>query len=120
MNDMFETLTSINDTINTIVWVKIGLVLLLGVGILMTIITGCFQIRHIGLWMKKTIGGVFKKIGDGGTEAGESPELNGDIELGSFSRLGCPYCKKKHLYVCPHCGNFICYDGHVVIYAIAL
>jgi len=70
MNNMFETLTSINDTINTIVWVKIGLVLLLGVGILMTIITGCFQIRHIGLWMKKTIGGVFSKDSHNKSEAG--------------------------------------------------
>ncbi len=57
----FETLTNINNAINNFVWVEVGLVILVGTGILMTILTGCFQVTHIGHWWKKTVGGVFKK-----------------------------------------------------------
>ncbi len=59
--NFIETLTSVNDTINTFVWVKIGLVLLLGTGLIMTVITGFFQISHLPHWWKETIGSVFKK-----------------------------------------------------------
>lgn len=61
MNQFMETLASVNDTINGFVWVQIGLVLLIGTGILMTVLLKFFQISHIGHWMKKTVGGVFKK-----------------------------------------------------------
>ncbi|MBQ7766644.1 MAG: alanine:cation symporter family protein [Lachnospiraceae bacterium] len=57
----FETLTNINNAINNFVWVEVGLVLLVGTGVLMTILTGCFQVTHLGHWWKKTVGGVFKK-----------------------------------------------------------
>lgn len=59
--NFFETLTNINNAINNFVWVEVGLVLLVGTGILMTILTGCFQVTHISHWWKKTVGGVFKK-----------------------------------------------------------
>ena len=49
---------NVNDIINSFVWVKIGLVLLIGTGVLMTILTRCFQITHFGHWMSKTIGSV--------------------------------------------------------------
>lgn len=61
MEKFFEDLTRINDAINGFVWVKIGLVLLIGTGILMTICTKFFQITHIGHWWKETIGAIFKK-----------------------------------------------------------
>ena len=62
MNNSFvESITSINDVINTFVWVKIGLVLLLGTGLICTIITKCFQITHLRHWWGKTIGSVFSK-----------------------------------------------------------
>lgn len=61
MEQFFEKLTSVNDVINTFVWVQIGLVLLIGVGVIMTVLTGFFQITHIKHWMKKTVGGVFDK-----------------------------------------------------------
>ncbi len=54
-------LTEINDTVNEVVSVKIGLILLLGTGIIMTILTKVFQLSHLPHWWKKTIGGVFKK-----------------------------------------------------------
>lgn len=61
MESFFKQLTEINDAVNSFVWVKIGLVLLLGTGVLMTVLTRFFQVSHIGHWWKSTIGGVFKK-----------------------------------------------------------
>lgn len=61
MGEFLDSLAAINDQINEFVWVKIGLILLLGTGILMTVLTKFFQASHLGLWMKKTIGGMFKK-----------------------------------------------------------
>lgn len=56
-----DTVTNVNNAINDFVWVKIGLFLLIGTGILMTVLTKFFQITHIGHWFKETIGSVFKK-----------------------------------------------------------
>ena len=61
MAEFLTSLADINDKINTFVWVKIGLFLLIGTGILMTLLTKFFQITHIGHWMSKTIGGLFRK-----------------------------------------------------------
>ncbi len=60
MGDFMNSVAAVNDSINSFVWVKIGLVLLIGTGVLTTILTGCFQVTHFGHWMKKTIGSVFK------------------------------------------------------------
>ena len=48
----WDTLAGINDVINEFVWVKIGIFLLIGTGILMTVLTGFFQVTHIGHWFK--------------------------------------------------------------------
>jgi AGCS family alanine or glycine:cation symporter len=61
MEQFLENLTNINDAVNGFVWVKIGLFLLIGTGILMTVITKFFQITHIRHWWEKTGGGVFNK-----------------------------------------------------------
>ncbi|MCR5501434.1 MAG: alanine:cation symporter family protein [Lachnospiraceae bacterium] len=60
-NGFIANLTAVNDAINGFVWVKIGLVLLLGTGVIMTVLTKCFQITHLGHWWRKTIGSVFSK-----------------------------------------------------------
>ena len=60
MSDFMTSVAAINDKINSFVWVQIGLVLLIGTGVLTTILTGFFQITHFRHWMSKTIGGVFK------------------------------------------------------------
>ena len=57
----FEKLAEINGVINDFVWVKIGLVLLIGTGILMTCCTKFFQLSHIRHWWKQTIGSLFTK-----------------------------------------------------------
>ena len=64
MKAFLDGLTQINDIINTFVWEKIGLILLLGTGLLLTAATGFFQVSHIGHWWKNTIGSVFKKNSD--------------------------------------------------------
>ena len=61
MGTFIEKLTEFNDAVNSFVWVKIGLFLLIGTGILLTIVTRCFQITHVRHWWKKTGGGVFDK-----------------------------------------------------------
>lgn len=70
MNDFLSALSSVNDAINSFVWVKIGLVLLIGTGILMTAMTGFFQVSHLGHWWKKTIGGMFAKTNHNKKEEG--------------------------------------------------
>ncbi len=64
MEKFFEQLANINGVINDFVWVKIGLVLLIGTGILMTVCTKVFQISHLKHWWVETIGSVFKKNSD--------------------------------------------------------
>ncbi len=58
---MFDTIVRVNSVINDFVWVKIGLFLLIGTGILTTVITKFFQIVHIKEWWMATIGRIFSK-----------------------------------------------------------
>ncbi len=55
------TVTDVNNAINTFVWVTLGLTLLIGTGILMTLMTKFFQVFRFGHWMKESIGKVFTK-----------------------------------------------------------
>lgn len=48
--NFLETLTKVNSVINDFVWVQVGLVILIGTGILMTILLKFFQVSHIGHW----------------------------------------------------------------------
>ncbi len=61
---MIETIANINNAVNSFVWGLPMLVLLVGTGILMTILTKCFQLTHFKYWMKHTLGGIFvnKKV----------------------------------------------------------
>ena len=54
-----EGITNVNNAVNGFVWGLPMLILLVGTGILMTLLTKFFQITHIRHWMKKTIGAVF-------------------------------------------------------------
>lgn len=64
MNEFLATVAHVNDVINNFVWVKIGLILLLGTGIIMTCLTGFFQVSHFRHWCKHTIGELFNKESD--------------------------------------------------------
>ena len=61
MEKFLENLTRINDTLNTFIWVKIGVVILIFTGVLMTVITKFFQVSHLRHWWKNTIGSLFNK-----------------------------------------------------------
>lgn len=61
MNQFLKSLEDFNNVINNFVWTKTGVWLLVGVGIIMTLVTCCFQITHLGHWWKHTIGSLFKK-----------------------------------------------------------
>lgn len=61
----FDNVSEVNDIINDFVWMKIGLYLLLGTGIIMTLVNKFFQITHIKHWMKMTIGKMFHKSAKG-------------------------------------------------------
>ncbi len=56
---MVEMITNVNSAVNGFVWGIPMLVLLVGTGILMTVLTKFFQLSHIGHWFKNTIGGIF-------------------------------------------------------------
>ena len=56
-----EIITQVNDSINGFVWGMFGLVLLIGTGILMTCLTGWFQVSRIKHWFKHTLGSMFTK-----------------------------------------------------------
>lgn len=55
---MTEFIVQINGAVNAAVWGAPMLLLLVGTGVLMTCLTGVFQLSHIRLWMKNTIGGI--------------------------------------------------------------
>lgn len=56
---MVEMITKVNGVINNFVWGLPMLVMLVGTGILMTVLTKVFQISHFGYWMKHTLGSIF-------------------------------------------------------------
>jgi len=59
-----ELIKRVNDVVNGFVWGLPMLILLVGTGILMTVLTKGFQVSHFVHWMKNTVGGIFtdKKI----------------------------------------------------------
>ncbi|RKM62222.1 alanine:cation symporter family protein [Butyrivibrio sp. CB08] len=59
MGDFLSSVEQVNGAVNGFVWGLPMLVLLVGTGILMTILTRVFQITHIKHWIKNTIGGIF-------------------------------------------------------------
>ena len=70
MNKLFEFIESVNSVVNDFVWVRIGLVLLFGVGVILTVSTRFFQLTHIHHWFSSTIGSIFKKDNKGGDKKG--------------------------------------------------
>ena len=58
---MLDFITEFNSEVNGFVWGIFGLALLIGTGILMTVLTRFFQVSHLAHWWKETIGSLFKK-----------------------------------------------------------
>ena len=61
MGDFSQAVASVNDAVNSVVWGVPALVLLIGTGILMTVLTRFFQFRRFGHMWSNTIGGLFRK-----------------------------------------------------------
>ncbi len=61
MNGITQTIADINAAVNGVVWGVPALVLLIGTGILMTVLTKFFQFRRFGHMWKNTIGGLFRR-----------------------------------------------------------
>ena len=60
MSGFLKTVESVNGVVNGFVWGIPMLVLLVGTGVLMTCLTGWFQVSHFRYWLKHTIGAIFK------------------------------------------------------------
>ena len=59
--EFLKWLENFNGEINSFVWGMPGLILLIGTGIAMTLLTKVFQVSHIGHWFKHTIGSLFRR-----------------------------------------------------------
>ena len=60
-SQIISVITNVNGAINSFIWGIVGIGALVLTGVLMTVVTKVFQITHIGLWFKNTIGAIFKK-----------------------------------------------------------
>lgn len=61
MTGFVEKITEINKVVNTWIWTDCGLYLLLAAGLVMTCVTGVFQVAHLRHWWNNTIVTVFQK-----------------------------------------------------------
>ena len=65
---MIETIANINSAVNGFIWGIPAMICIIGVGLLLTVRTGCIQVRKFGVAMKSTLGKVFdKKVAKEGT-----------------------------------------------------
>ena len=55
-----DSVAKVNDSVNSFVWTAM-LFAILGVGLIMTVITGGFQFTHFRYWWQHSIGSVFKR-----------------------------------------------------------
>ena len=61
MDEILKVIESVNGEINSVIWGAFGLLLLVGTGIIVTVLTRFFQVTHIGMWFKHTLGSLFHK-----------------------------------------------------------
>ncbi len=61
MDKLLAAVEAVNGKINGVVWGAFGLLLLVGTGIIVTALTRFFQVTHIGLWFRHTLGSLFHR-----------------------------------------------------------
>ena len=61
MSEILAKVTEYNNVVNGAVWGAFGLILLIGTGILVTVLTRFFQVSQLKHWWKHTIGSLFNK-----------------------------------------------------------
>ena len=59
MENFLSKVAEINDVINGFAWGWFAIFMLLGTGLITTVITKCFQVSHLKHWWKNTIGSIF-------------------------------------------------------------
>lgn len=59
--NFLDSLTNVNNSINSFVWGWVGLILLLGTGLVATLSMKIFQLSRLKHWWNHTIGSLFKK-----------------------------------------------------------
>ena len=81
MSTFLSLLEDVNGKVNGFVWGLPMLILLVGTGILMSVLTKFFQISHFRHWIKNTIGGIFKD------SSITSHTAKGDMQITQFQSL---------------------------------
>ena len=77
---ILETIAELNSAVNNFIWTKLGIWLLLGAGLLLSVCTGFFQLTRINVWWKCTVCALFKrKKGD--------KKQNGEKSISQFQAL---------------------------------
>ncbi|MCR4778749.1 MAG: alanine:cation symporter family protein [Lachnospiraceae bacterium] len=61
MENVITKVTAVNDAVNSFAWGWFAIFMLLGTGLICTVITKCFQVSHLRHWWKATIGSMFQK-----------------------------------------------------------
>jgi AGCS family alanine or glycine:cation symporter len=61
MESFLTKLADLNDKINSFAWGWFAIIMLLGTGLICTVITKGFQVSHFSHWWKNTIGSMFRK-----------------------------------------------------------
>ena len=61
MEQFINIVTQVNKLLNKFAWGPVMLILLVGTGVLLTVRTGCIQVRRFGYIMKHTVGTLFHK-----------------------------------------------------------
>ena len=83
--DMIETLQRINTAVNGYVWGWPMIALLMGVGLLLTILTGAVQFRRLGFALREVLGKITQR---GGGEGSVRPFQAGATALASTVGVG--------------------------------
>ena len=82
MESFVNWITTVNNAVNGVVWGVPALALLIGTGILMTILTKGFQFTRFGLWMRETIGKLFSR--DNAQKITKSKDKNSISQFGAL------------------------------------
>ena len=61
MEQFIDSVVKVNDAVNGFAWGTLGLILLIGTGVVCTVITRFFQVTHLRHWWKKTFGCMYKE-----------------------------------------------------------
>lgn len=64
---MIDAIADVNAALNRLVWGPPMLILLMGTGLLLTILTGAVQFRHLGLALREVLGKLTRKASGEGT-----------------------------------------------------